>query len=67
MAKLSCTVDCSNCENSFPIVVEIDDRKKDQSAPSSKELTCPFCSTLLSVDIGRPLAGNVLVLKGIPK
>ena len=68
MTRKAYTIQCGNCQRSFPIVVMTDPDNPDKKAPSSKEVTCPFCQTLLTVSLPHPLApGGDLLLRGVVK
>ena len=64
MSRTAYTIQCANCDNSFPIVVATDPGNTDPKAPTTKEVTCPFCQTLLTVDFQQPLKPDSFVLRG---
>jgi hypothetical protein len=66
MPKTAYTIQCGNvdCQKSFPIVVETDPASTDPEAPTTKEVSCPFCKILLTVDFQQPLKPDSFVLRG---
>ncbi|MCB0845699.1 MAG: hypothetical protein KDE26_20760 [Bacteroidetes bacterium] len=58
---------CAKCKEEFPIVVTIDTDKKEQDSVNSREVTCPFCETLLTFEIDRSIALNDVIIKTIKK
>lgn len=59
------TVPCPSCKKSFPIVLQVDTEQ--QTGSKSKEVRCPFCETLLTVDLPDGLSANETVLRGSKK
>jgi len=65
--KAAYTLQCSDCEKRFPIVVMIEPDKKTEEGISSREVNCPFCKTMLSFKLQETLAPNEIILKTYKK
>jgi len=63
--KESHTIACSSCKKTFPIVVQIDTDKI--TASSSLEVECPFCDTLLTIDLPGSISADAVVYRGTKK
>ena len=46
--EMSYNITCDNCEKKFPKVIRV---KEGEAGPSSFEVDCPFCETLLTVQL----------------
>jgi len=65
--KAAYTIQCSESERTFPIVVILDSEKKAKDGVNSREVSCPLCDTILSFSLEETIAPPENILKSYNK